>query len=45
MNLDLPPFVWKPLAGEALTRADLAAIDYSTVETLKFIEVWYPMLS
>ena len=40
MNLDLPPFVWKPLAGEALTRADLAAIDYSTVETLKFIEVW-----
>jgi hypothetical protein len=40
MNLDLPPFVWKPLAGETLTRADLAAIDYSTVETLKFIEVW-----
>lgn len=38
LNLDLPPFVWKPLVGEPLTRADLAAVDFATVELLKFVE-------
>lgn len=38
LQLDLPPFVWKPLVGEQLTRADLAAIDAATVETLRFVE-------
>jgi len=36
--LDLPAFVWKPLVGDQLTRADLAAVNVHAVETLKLIE-------
>jgi hypothetical protein len=38
LNLDLPPFVWKPLVGEPLSRSDLQAIDAATVDTLKFLD-------
>lgn len=36
--LPLPAFVWKPLVGDQLTTSDLAAVDFSAVESLKFIE-------
>jgi len=36
--IPLPSFVWKPLVGDQLTTSDLAAVDFSAVESLKFIE-------
>eukprot|EP00455_Lapot_gusevi_P006094 TRINITY_DN125_c0_g1_i7.p1 TRINITY_DN125_c0_g1~~TRINITY_DN125_c0_g1_i7.p1 ORF type:complete len:540 (-),score=231.22 TRINITY_DN125_c0_g1_i7:115-1734(-) len=38
LNIDLAGWVWKPLVGESLTRADLSSIDSPTAEVLRFIE-------
>jgi hypothetical protein len=44
LNLDLPAWVWKPLVGDPLTRADLAAIDYATAEVLHVLTSSLPSL-
>jgi hypothetical protein len=36
--LDLPPFVWKPLVNDSLTRYDLEQVDKHAADTLKYIE-------